>query len=158
MAKTKTFVTLIREIVKAEVQKEVKKIFIKEGVKAVTRNTNIVPEVLAKPIPKKSKSKEVSYTKNSTLNKILNETAQSQEFEEYPTISCNHYTTDRMTELIGYNGSSVGGDGEMRRKAGAIDTAQAAGVDPSNVPEEVMGALTRDYRDVMKAINKKKSV
>jgi hypothetical protein len=92
------------------------------------------------------------------LNKILNETAQSQEFEEYPTISGNPYTTERMTELIGYNGSSVGGDGEMRRKAGAIDTAQAAGVDPSNVPEEVMGALTRDYRDVMKAINKKKSV
>lgn len=147
MAKTKTLVTLIREIVKAEVQKEVKKIFIKENVK----------DTSVKLQPKKFK-KEVSYTKNPMLNKILNETAQSQEFEEYPTISGNPYTTERMTELIGYNGSSVGGDGEMRRKAGAIDTAQAAGVDPNNVPEEVMGALTRDYRDVMKAINKKKSV
>ena len=63
-----------------------------------------------------------------------------------------------MAELIGYSGSPVGGNEEMRRKAAAIDTAQAAGVDPNNVPEEVMGALTRDYRDVMKAINKKKSV
>ena len=59
MAKTKTLVTLIREIVKAEVQKEVKKIFIKENVK----NASVKP--------KRKESKEVSYTKNLTLNKIL---------------------------------------------------------------------------------------
>ena len=147
MANTTKIISLIREIVRHEVKKEVKKIFIKENVK----------DTSVKLQPKKFK-KEVSYTKNPMLNKILNETAQSQEFEEYPTVSGNPYTTERMTELIGYSGSPVGGDDEMRRKAAAIDTAQAAGVDPNNVPEEVMGALTRDYRDVMKAINKKKSV
>ena len=147
MANTTKIISLIREIVRQEVKKEVKKIFIKENIK----NTSV------KLQPKKFK-KEVSYTKNPMLNKILNETAQSQEFEEYPTISGNPYTTERMAELIGYSGSPVGGNEEMRRKAAAIDTAQAAGVDPNNVPEEVMGALTRDYRDVMKAINKKKSV
>ena len=46
-------------------------------------------------------------------------------------------------------------DDEMRRKAAAIDTAQKVGVNPNEVPEEVMGALTRDYRDVMKAIDKR---
>ena len=104
MTKTKTLITLIREIVKTEVQKEVKNIFIKEGVKAVTQNKNYVPEVLAKPIPKKTKSKNVSYTKDQTLNKILNETAQSQELDEYP--SMGEYDTTNMAELLGYGGTS----------------------------------------------------
>ena len=142
MAKTKTLVTLIREIVKAEVQKEVKKIFIKENVK----NASVKP--------KRKESKEVSYTKNPTLNKILNETAQSQEFEEYP--SMGEYDTSNMAELLGYGETPIGGDDETKRKVAAAQTVQAAGVDPNSVSEEVMGALTRDYRDVMKAINKKK--
>ena len=137
MAKTKKLITLIREIVKAEVQKEVKKIFIKENVKKAS-----------------VKSKEVSYTKDPTLNKILNETAQSPEFEEYPNMG--EYDTSNMAELLGYGETPAGGDDERKRKAAAVQTAQAAGVDPNNVPEEVMGALTRDYRDVMKAIDKKK--
>ena len=143
MAKTKTLVTLIREIVKAEVQKEVKKIFIKENVKDASVK------------PKRKKSKEVSYTKNPTLNKILNETAQSQEFEEYP--SMGEYDTSNMAELIGYGETSVGGDDETKRKVAAAQTVQAAGVDPNSVSEEVMGALTRDYRDVMKAIDKREN-
>ena len=141
MAKTKTLVTLIREIVKAEVQKEVKKIFIKENVK----NASVKP--------KRKESKEVSYTKNPTLNKILNETAQSQEFEEYP--SMGEYDTSNMAELLGYGETPIGGDDETKRKVAAAQTVQAAGVDPNSVSEEVMGALTRDYRDVMKAIDKR---
>ena len=141
MAKTKTLVTLIREIVKAEVQKEVKKIFIKENVK----NASVKP--------KRKESKEVSYTKNLTLNKILNETAQSQEFEEYP--SMGEYDTSNMAELLGYGETPIGGDDETKRKVAAAQTVQAAGVDPNSVSEEVMGVLTRDYRDVIKAIDKR---
>ena len=142
MAKTKTLVTLIREIVKAEVKKEVKKIFIKENVKKASVK------------PKRKESKEVSYTKDPTLNKILNETAQSPEFEEYP--SMGEYDTSNMAELLGYGETPVGGNDEVKRKVAAAQTAQAAGVDPNSVPEKVMGALTRDYREVMKAIDKKK--
>ena len=141
MAKTKTLVTLIREIVKAEVKKEVKKIFIKENVKKASVK------------PKRKESKEVSYTKDPTLNKILNETAQSPEFEEYP--SMGEYDTSNMAELLGYGETPVGGNDEVKRKVAAAQTAQAAGVDPNSVPEEVMGALTRDYRDIMKAIDKR---
>ena len=153
MSHTKKLVTLIRELVQIEVQKEVNKIFIKEGVKAITQNKGIVPEVLAKPSPKKTKSKEVSYTKDPTLNKILNETAnQPQEFEEYP--SMGEYDTSNMAELLGYGGTSMGSD-EAKREISAVQTAQAAGVNPEDVPEEVMGALTKDYRGVMKALKKK---
>ena len=157
MAKSKALVTLIREIVKQEVKKEVNKIFIKEGVKAVTQNKNYVPEVLAKPVPKKTKSKEVSYTKDPTLNKILNETAnQPQEFEEYP--SMGEYDTSNMAELLGYGETPFGGgDDETKRKVSAVQTAKSAGIDPANPKvESVMNAMSRDYRDVMKAIDKKK--
>ena len=153
MANTKKIISLIREIVRHEVKKEVKKIFIKEGVKAVTQNTNIVPEVLAKPIPKKTKSKEVSYTKNPTLNKILNETAQSQELDEYP--SMGEYDTSNMAELLGYGGVSAGSD-EAKREIAAVQTAQAVGADTSNkAVQDVMSDLTKDYRGVMKALDKR---
>ena len=75
MAKSKSLISLIKEIVRVEVQKEVNKIFIKEGVKAITQNKGIVPEVLAKPIPKKTKSKEIktisSIEKKEVKKKLL---------------------------------------------------------------------------------------
>ena len=154
MAKSQKLVTLIREIVKQEVQKEVKKIFISEGVKAMSKDTNGVPEVLSKPIPKKSKPKEVSYTSNPTLNKILNETAQSQEFDEYPTMGGKTFDSSKMAEAMGY-GNMLDGNDEAKREIAAVQTAQAAGVNPESVPEEVMGALTKDYRGVMKALKKR---
>ena len=153
MAKSRTLITLIREIVRAEVKKEINKIFIKEGVKAVSRKVTEVPEVLSKPIPKKSKAKEVSYTKDPTLNKILNETAQSQEFDEYP--SMGEYDTSNMAELLGYGGVSAGSD-EAKREVAAVQTAQAVGADTSNkAVQDVMSNLTKDYRGVMKALDKK---
>ena len=51
MAKSQKLVTLIREIVRQEVQKEVNKIFIKEGAKAISQKTDSVPEVLHVPTP-----------------------------------------------------------------------------------------------------------
>ena len=152
MAKSQKLVTLIREIVKQEVQKEVKKIFISEGAKAISQKTDSVPEVL--PVPKKSKPKEVSYTSNPTLNKILNETAQQSEYDEYPTMTGQSFDSSRMAEAMGY-GDMMGGNVKAKREIGAVQTAQAAGVNPESVPEEVMGALTKDYRGVMKALKKR---
>ena len=156
MAKSKSLIALIKEIVRVEVQKEVNNIFIKEGVKAVTQNKNYVPEVLAKPISKKAKPKVVSYTKDPTLNKILNETAQSQEFDEYP--SMGEYDTSNMAELLGYGGASLGSD-EAKREIAAVQTAQAVGADTSNkAVQDVMSDLTKDYRGVMKALDKRDGI
>ena len=154
MAKSRTLITLIREIVRAEVKKEINKIFIKEGVKAVSRKVTEVPEVLSKPIPKKSKPKEVSYTKDPTLNKILNETARGEEFEEYPTMGNGTFDSSRMADAMGYGGML--GSAEEKRKMAAIQTAQAAGVDTSSeAVQNVMQDLTKDYRGVMNALKKK---
>jgi len=153
MAKSQKLVTLIREMVRQEVKKEVNKIFISEGVKAMSQKTDSVPDVLPKPVPKKSKPKEVSYTKNPVLNKILNETAQAQEFDEYP--SMGEYDTSNMAELLGYGGVSAGTD-EAKREIAAVQTAQAAGADTNNqAVQDVMSNLTKDYRGVMKALDKK---
>ena len=152
MAKSQKLVTLIREMVRQEVKKEVNKIFISEGAKAISQKTNSVPEVL--PVPKKSKPKEVSYTSNPTLYKILNETAQQNEYDEYPTMTGKPFDSSRMAETMGY-GNMLGGNEEAKREIGAVQTAQTAGVNPESVPEEVMGALTKDYRGVMNALKKR---
>ena len=154
MSNTKKIVGLIREIVKQEVQKEVRKILISEGAKAISNNVNDVPEVIPKPVPQKSKPEEVSYTKNPTLNKILNETARGEEFEEYPTMGNKTFDSTRMAEAMGYGGTL--GSAEDKRKMGAIQTAQAVGADTSNkAVQDVMGDLTKDYRGVMNALKKK---
>ena len=154
MSNTKKIISLIREIVKQEVQKEVRKILISEGAKAISQNTSDITEVIPKPVPQKSKPKEVSYTKNPTLNKILNETAQGDEFEEYPTMGNKTFDSTRMAEAMGYGGML--GSAEEKRKMGAIQTAQAVGADTSNkAVQDVMQDLTKDYRGVMNALKKK---
>ena len=154
MAKTSKLVSLIKEIVRQEVQKEVRKILISEGAKAISKSANDVPEVISRPVPQKSKPEEVSYTKNPTLNKILNETAQGDEFEEYPTMGNGTFDSTRMADAMGYGGML--GSAEEKRKMGALQTAQAAGVDTSNkAVQDVMGDLTKDYRGVMNALKKK---
>ena len=157
MSNTKKIISLIREIVKQEVQKEVRKILISEGAKAISNNVNDVPEVIPKPVPQKSKPEEVSYTKNPTLNKILNETAQSKEFDEYPTMGGKTFDSSRMAEAMGYGGML--GSAEDKRKMGAMQTAQAAGADTSNkAVQDVMQDLTKDYRGVMHGFKKKDGI
>ncbi len=156
MAKSSKLANLIRELVKQEVKKQVTEIFIKEGIKSMTESTskNDVMEVLPK---RKSKPKEkVTYTKNPVLNDILNETANAgtDEFDEYPTMTGKPFDSTRMAEAIGYG--NMMGDAESRRKQAAIQTAQAAGADTNNeAVQNVMQDLTKDYRDVMKAVDKK---
>ena len=156
MAKSNKLANLIRELVKQEVKKQVTEIFIKEGVKSMTESVskNDVMEVLPKRKPKPKK--EVTYTKNPVLNDILNETANAgtDEFDEYPTMSGKPFDSTRMAEAIGYGGML--GDAESRRKQAAIQTAQAVGADTNNeAVQNVMKDLTRNYSDVMKAVDKK---
>ena len=156
MAKSNKLANLIRELVKQEVKKQVTEIFIKEGVKSMTESAskNDVMEVLPKRKPKPKK--EVTYTKNPVLNDILNETANAgdSDFEEYPTITGKPFDSTRMAEAMGYGGML--GDAESRRKQAAIQTAQAVGADTNNeAVQNVMQDLTKDYRGVMKALDKK---
>jgi hypothetical protein len=142
----KGLVKIIQEVVKREVQKEVKKIFIKEQVSEE-------PTIEMKSIVEEPKE-QVKYTKNESLNKVLNETvglskSQSQT-EAYPTLGGGAFDTNRMTELLGYGKTE-----EVQRDMVAADSLRKAGKSVNDVPEHVTNALTRDYSDLMKAMDKK---
>ena len=138
--KASKLVSLIKEVVKQEVKKQVTNILINE--------TNI-PKT--KPVVKNKKVKEQKFTDNPTLNKILNETAQQQ--EEYPTLGGGTFDSSRATELLGYG--SLGND-EVKREVAAASTIKSAGMNPDAAPEHLKDALTRDYSGLMNAIDKKK--
>ena len=142
----KQLMKIIQEVVRKEVQKEVQKIFIKEETSSKLKDI-VVPEV--------SKPKEkVQYTKNKTLNKVLNETVgltkSGKQTGEYPTLGGGTFDSSRMSELMGYGKSE-----EAKRDMVAVDTLRKAGKSVNDVPEHITNALTRDYSDLMKAIDKK---
>ena len=140
----KDLVKIIREVVRREVQKEVQKIFIKEETSSKLKDI----------VLKVSEPKEVTrYTKNKTLNKVLNETKSgilAQGTEEYPNLGGGTFDTNRMQELLGY-----GKPEEVKRDMLAVDTLRKAGKSVDDVPEHITNALTRDYSDLMKALDKK---
>lgn len=137
----KELVKIIQEAVRREVKKEVKKIFIKEETSSQLKD---ITPVISKP----KNTKEVQYTKDEVLNKVLNETKgglSSQDNEEYPTLGGGAFDSTRMTELMGY-----GKPEEVKRDMVAVDTMKKAGVSVDEVPESLVNALTRDYSDLMK--------
>ena len=90
----------------------------------------------SKPKPKKIVEKK-SFTKNSVLNDVLNETAQD---EEWKTLGGGEFTSDKMNQLVGNQYGDI-----MNNN---INT-------PVTVDGQTADFLTKDYRKVMKAIDKK---
>lgn len=148
---TKEFVQVLRKIIKEEVKSAVK-----EAIKE--QSSNSLMESLNNDLPdydfkhKKKQVKQVvnkQFTKDPLLNSLLNETAASgvsiptenthNDYSDWPTLKMNSYA-DLM------------GNTKFTQK---ID-ATPDGVPATAVPEEVKTALTRDYRSLMKAIDKKK--
>ena len=144
--KKKDLIRVIRKLVQEEVKKEVGKILISENkIKAIPRKkSNIKPK------------KKVIYTKdNKSLNDILNETVgltQGQQ-EEYPDMGGTQYTSANMADVLGYGDMA---SPELKRDQVAAQTLAEKGVTPDQVGDGVVKALTRDYSDLMKAINKDK--
>ena len=166
--KKKELIKILETLVRKEVEKQVNEIFINEGKKALASRsiedevssslTQIAEQEYTQPKPKKKVYKE--YTKNESLNKILNETAGGipQGDSEYPTMGGGTYTADRVHELMGGNPMMANTEQgkEKRRQVGAVESLKAQGVSSEQVGEDVVNALTRDYSGLMKAINKKK--
>ena len=144
----KQFMKVIREVVRKEVQKEVKKIFIKE--QSSPKMMDVVSDI-------SNPKREVQYTKNKSLNDVLNVTVGLSKSEkkpsEYPTLGGGAFDTSRMSEMMGYGKSD-----DMKRDMVAVDTIKKAGKSVEQVPDHVTNALTRDYSSLMKAMNKKKGV
>ena len=142
--KAKTFENLIRRIVREEIdyalrreikslkedlRDEINPIITEQNDISIPTNTkNSLKEKIMGPQIKKS-SKKINFGVNSTLNDLLNETAQGDT------------NLDRGVSPV-----SMGGD-----------FSTIGGVPAETAPKEVVEAVTRDYSDLMKAMDKKKN-
>ena len=157
--KKNELVNIIIELVRREVKKEVKRIFINEG--SSMKLSAAIPKIKSnkvvstKKILQKPKKKYVEYTKNNSLNRVLNETVgglpqgdgeapQVEGYEEYPTLTGEVFDSNRVDELAG------GGDVQRQRDIAAVQTVKEKGLNVGDVPEDLMNALTKDYTDVLK--------
>ena len=152
--KKNDLIKIIELVVRKEVKKQMTEIFIneKEEIK--------LSEVISKPNPKvvKKQRPKKQYSKNKTLNEVLNKTNPlgSSQTDEYPSLGGGVLGSDNMAEVLGYGDLGRGQNKEMAREVAAVDTIKKAGVKVDQVPEDVVNALTRDYSGLMKAIDKKK--
>ncbi|OUU65608.1 MAG: hypothetical protein CBC24_05085 [Candidatus Pelagibacter sp. TMED64] len=117
MKKKKT----IRQIVREEVAMAIQEVITE--LKQPTQTT--------KPIQEKK-----SFSKNSVLNDVLNETAQDGEWK---TLGGSEFTSDRMNELVG------------RQYGDMMNTS------PQQVPssDPMSQFLNKDYREVLKKTDEK---
>ena len=174
--KKQELVKIIETVVRKEVKKQMNEIFIKE------ENSSLLSELVSKPLTEKEfkepirkkqvkSKKEVHYTSNETLNKILNETAggvpqgeggapQVGGYEDYPTLSGEVFDSSKINDVLAGSPPGVATSEVVKQKKrdiGAVQTIKNARVNVDQVPDHVQNALTRDYSAVMKAIDQKKS-
>ncbi len=157
--KKNELVNIIIELVRREVKKEVKRIFINEissmKLSAAIPKIKSNKVVSTKKILQKPKKKYVEYTKNNSLNRVLNETVgglpqgdgeapQVEGYEEYPTLTGEVFDSNRVDEL------ASGGDVQRQRDIAAVQTVKEKGLNVGDVPEDLMNALTKDYTEVLK--------
>ena len=79
--------TIIRQIVREEVAMAIKEVI-----------TELNKPTKSQPKPQKKIVEKKSYTNNSVLNDVLNETAQDGDWK---TLGGGEFTSDRMNELVG---------------------------------------------------------
>ena len=128
MKKKKTNIkTIIRQIVREEVAMAIKEVI-----------TELKQPIESQPKPQKKIVEKKSFTNNSVLNDVLNETAQDGDWK---TLGGGEFTSDRMNELVG------------RQYGDMMNTT------PQQVPssDPMSQFLNKDYREVLdKAEQKQK--
>ena len=150
----KELVKIIREVVRIEVKKQAKEIFITEYKKAKSSTLkSLAPKQT--PVKKVVRQKRDFVSGNDALNDVLNETVAlskgDSEMDEYPTMGGGSFDSSRASELLGYGDAlSAGGDKEQQRNMIAAQTLREKNLNVNDVPESVLNALTRDYSDLMK--------
>ena len=116
--------TIIRQIVREEVAMAIKEVI-----------TELKQPIESQPQPKKIVEKK-SYTNNSILNDVLNETAQDGDWK---TLGGGEFTSDRMNELMG-------------RQYGDMMNQQPQVVSPNDPMSQF---LNKDYREVLNKAEQK---
>ena len=139
-ALVKALKTAVREVIKEELTD-----ILREGLQSTV--TELQTESIAKPTTRKSKPKKTSLFKENKFANVLNETNSLKPEGSYAEL---------MKEEMSFSSADAQGFGIMRNNTTAQviedpETGKNMQVDPV-----VSKALNRDYRSLMKAIDKKK--
>ena len=122
---------VIREVVREEIRLGLKE---------------IIGGVKKQPLQKLKPKQKQNYTKNSVLNEVLNDTSA----EDWETMGGTQYTSERMGEIVGNSYKDLMKD-DSGNSNGSLATEM--GVDPN---DPAAAFLKKDYRELMKAVDKKK--
>tara|TARA_R100000458_G_C8215357_1_gene201479 strand:- start:602 stop:985 length:384 start_codon:yes stop_codon:yes gene_type:complete len=104
---------------------------------------------VSQPKPKKKIIEKKKFSNNSVLNDVLNETAESKEWE---TMGGGTYTSDRMNEVMS---SQYGDLMNNNGKVNADAMVASLGVDPNQVDDSIKNIFTKDYRSILKKSEEK---
>ena len=126
MKKKKNIKTVIRQIVREEVAMAIHEVI-----------TELKQPTQSQPKPKKKVVEKKEFTKNSILNDVLNETAAS---DEWKTLGGDTFDSSKMNQVMSGQYSDV-----------MNNNSQA----PITVDGQTPDFLKKDYRKLMKAIDKK---
>ena len=156
--KKNEFVKLIRETVSKEVRRavrmELKELLTPPDNSVKTFNEQILNGVQMQKQAETSAQEQKMYTKNGTLNELLNETAN--DMKAYKTAGRPLTAADAVGGKASL--SAAMGMPALNQNAGPATIQEMVPVDRQGapIPDAVSKALTKDYRGLMKAINKKK--
>ena len=156
--KKSEFINLIKEAIVPEIRKvvreEVKSLREKKIIPSKVMEHGIKMSELAdnnKISANKKVYKKKSFSKNTGINKILNETAKGMsEDEEYKTLGGKPFTGN-MAQAMGMNPDEMFGN-----KSTSAESMIPEDKKHIQVPEAVQKALTRDYSQLVQAMDKKK--
>ena len=123
--------TMVRTIVREEVAMAIQEVI-----------TELKQPTQSQPQPKKIVEKK-SFTSNSVLNDVLNETAMG---DDWKTLGGKEFTTERMNELVDRNYTDIA------NSEPTTNLAASMGVNPN---DPAMDFLKKDYRKLMKAVDKR---
>lgn len=157
--KAKDLAQLLEVIVRKVVREELKPILseVKKSPKPMIKETTPKKRVVKKDpldvehIFEERTAEKQTFTKNSMLNDLLNETANDGEWRNmdsmYTSNQAQGFDRAQMASALGYGEQSVIPTVDVDGKPVDMATLQSSGV---------ADALTRDYSGLMKAINAKK--
>jgi len=138
--------TLIREVVREEVQLEIRRILGEN--KSISTQTKAPKQAKSKSVIKEGTVKpngvQPTMSTNPVLNEILQETARDT--EAWPTLGGHTMTSEDMGTIVNRAAPEAGPNTAI---------LNSFGTDPNRMPDHVTNALTKDYRGVMKAVDKK---
>ena len=147
---SKTFVKLLRKIIREEVGRAVKQALTESNINQVSNNINLT-EIAEDPIPNRPIAKK-KFTKNPMLNDLLNETAATPVSQEMTDWSTMNYRSE-MAQAFGMDRQSSGPSMPLATQG---INGEAVNMNNEGVATAVK-AMTRDYSALMKAIDKKKN-